>query len=63
MLMKTEQGFLDLIGLKQLKAMARILTGNQVDRLQDLDGSNRNIFEISDRCGNKVKFSVHIFTR
>lgn len=51
------QGFLDTVMVQQAQAVAGILTDNQVNCPQDLEGAQGNIPQIADWCSNYIQGS------
>jgi hypothetical protein len=50
--MQAEEWLLDAEILKEKPTVSGILSGNQVGRLQNLDGPQGDILSVSDGCGN-----------
>ena len=45
----------DLVPLKQIFRYPSVLAKNEVDLLECADCPKRDVFEISDRCGDNIK--------
>ena len=52
--------FVDPITFEQMPGVAGILASDQVDFLQDANGTESDVFEIPDGSRNEEKSSAHV---
>ena len=54
------EGRVNIVMLQQYAACACVLRQNQIHRLQYLDGAERHILQITNRCGYDVEHLVNL---